>query len=118
MEKSRLMIKVLVLFMLWIGGMNVMAQDCPEGSYPFELMDINNAPTGDFVCLTDVSSGGKAYCVWGGYVTSFSPALCDTVGGTIMYEIPSQPLTDASSLLIFLLGIYGTYIYRKRVAVK
>lgn len=111
MKKNRLKIKVLVLFMLWIGGMNIMACD----GYYLEILDKDGFGTGVYKCLSKDGTG-TAYCAFeglGAYPIEGGGIECDP--DITVYD---TPLTGASFFLIFLLGIYGTYLYRKRVVLK
>ena len=133
--KNKLIIKYLTIFILWIGGMNVcMAQgstcatyNCDAGETCYDTeMDIylgGPAPRAPICLGTDCSGPLKEpYCTAMGMIIpsgALAGASCDDLGaGAQTLCATILPLSDASFLLVFLLSIYGFFIYRKRVAMK
>lgn len=91
------------------------------GWWIIDKYDANAAPpwgTLDSPLCIDPNSSGS-YCIVGNsllYIPVAIGGACEF--GGIEYDVFEAPLTDATFLLVFLLGIYGTYIYRKRIAIN
>jgi len=119
MKRNKAIVKFLMLAMLWAGGINICQAtdvDCFTGTlWNEELLD-TGTPT-EITCC----QGGNTHCYFEGGVYVF-PKGHNAQLGDVCAENPSaipcgpksMPLTDASSLLVFMLGIYGIYLYRKR----
>jgi len=120
MRKSELIVKFIILSILWIGMVNTgMAQDevCAEHAWDEYFQ---NRTSISMVCGTP--GGACDLCIdtyhpEGPTLLPFNnvtcpPELCYT-------KVSSTPITDATPVLILLLGIYSVYLYRKRrVATK
>ena len=127
------MIKYLAIFILWIVGMGVcvaqcggLCADCNEpGDECFcDIQDPDLYPTapgfigplpGGPVCLNP-NGFGYSYCILAPGTGVVIPGT--NQGGCTYVSYTRFPLSDASFLLIFLLGIYGFFIYRRRVALN
>jgi len=124
---KKMIVRFLAIFILWAGGMSVLActytgnsTDCSGTG--FECFDITDngsgnpqsiAPNG--LCLSD-NAGGTAYCVnpsMGIIYTGVSIGGCTGTDMAVWFA-SALPLSDASFLLILLLGAYGFFIYRKK----
>jgi len=124
-KQNKLISRFLAIFiLLWIGGMNVWAQcDCDTavGEECFTVIvdaegENPEGVSGGGICLSPTGSGLTSYCVLPGSGIIFDPEPLGGCGvnGTETWSSTSMPLSDASFLLVFLLGIYGIYTYRKR----
>ena len=92
-------------------------EDCVT-IYIYESGDPSNMgdPKSQVICQDD-PGGGKAVCLdMVGVNGNFYmyPAGDGDCGEGAIYWIPSTPLSNATILLVFFLGIYGIYLYRKR----
>jgi hypothetical protein len=113
MKNWKIINRVILCLMLSLTAMNVCA-DC------WNVYDPGNpTSTGSsqIQLCTEPQEGGDQTEVCA-YQGSTGELIIDTEGPPCGLYIHNMPLTDASYLLVFLLGIYGIYIYRKRVAVK
>jgi hypothetical protein len=84
--------------------------DASSGTVVSTPLMVCDSPGGVYqqaVCLDAVPAAP------GTFVTSSPP--CD---GGATYYIAGFPLTDATALLVFLLGIYSIYLYRQRRGTK
>ena len=125
MKNNGLIIKFSVLLILWIGGISLCnAQstqtECESagGVWFDEQVDAGQNFNPFEKCLTPSGASGT-YC---GDAEEYLVYIPEPLSGCVesgfaWYIDFSTPLSDASFLLVFLLGIYGIYTYRKRVAV-
>jgi len=128
-KQNKLISGILAIFMLWIGGVNVCMAQCDptcvtQGGRCFEYQaDPLGGETSldPPLCLAQQGVGtGTAYCVdlVMDVVLIPYPAGGCGAGNTVEWYVVSLPLSDASFLLVFLLGIYGIYTYRKRRGIQ
>jgi hypothetical protein len=117
MKNWKIIKRVVLSLILSLAVMNAWSQICfEESAYvpgtptdtgspdQIELCDYQKSPEYIPVCVKGQADDG-------------SLILID--GDCFYYiRITSGSLTDASFLLVLLLGIYGTYLYRKRVVLK
>jgi hypothetical protein len=131
MKKQKLVFKLLVLFILCIGGINLCQGQavCDVGEFAYDgPYDDNGNRYNISICLVLTGNGGAdigEYCNMFGMLFHYgfqgsddtNPATntCTAYGG-LWYNKASifTPISDATPFLILLLGIYALRLYRKR----
>jgi hypothetical protein len=115
MRRYKLIVKFLLLSMLWVSGVSICKAEvvCCYDCY----LVLESSYEGPGTYCVDTNGSGS-YCLdQANYTVTQGNSLdgCSSgIGGTL---VTPTPLTDATFLFVFLLGIYGIYTYRKRVAV-
>jgi len=115
MKNIKAIKRVVLVLILSLMVTSAWSQQCGIFVEIYESGDPLNpgTPTTQEICNYD--TGGPAVCF---------ESVPNTSGYFMYYEegcdtwLPATPLTGATFFLVFLLGIYGIYIYRKRLVVK
>ena len=118
MKIIRVIKRVILVLILSLTTTSVWSQNCSSvriyqsgdasSGYITTTQTVCDSPSGIYnqaACLDDYIAAADAF------ILTSPPCLGDT------YYIAGLPLTDATALLVFLLGIYSIYLYRKRVVV-
>jgi len=123
MKNNKLITKILAVFILLMSGVSIcVAQDCPpcpNGSITVVAEMINGEGATGINPHQQYEIGAGSVCVveigineWAIYdEKGMGPCggICGCWAGKASF-----PLTDASFLLVFLLGAYSIYLYRRR----
>jgi len=127
--QKKMIVRFLAIFVLWIGGMHVCMADCSgcndvcsncsgSGDVCFDaITNADGCACYGPICLNPSTPDGPfatAYCVDpADFMIYDQSSLGECPTGEIWYS-NALPLSDASLLLLFLLGTYGIVIYCKR----